>query len=92
MQRSVVAVQTSTFFDEVMSYAGMRKIALGKSTPTGPLRIFLNNEPLLFLGTLDQARTIFLMYSQLLASWLSTAACKYSGFTGHPTATAQCLA
>ncbi|KAK9908188.1 hypothetical protein WJX75_003952 [Coccomyxa subellipsoidea] len=49
-----VVQQTSTFFDEVMSYAGMRKIALGKSTPTGPLRIFLNNEPLLFLGTLDQ--------------------------------------
>lgn len=39
--------------DEVTSYAGMRKIALGKDEQ-GYLRLFLNGEPLFELGPLDQ--------------------------------------
>ena len=39
--------------DEVTSYAGMRKIALGKDDQ-GYLRLFLNNKPLFQLGPLDQ--------------------------------------
>ncbi len=39
--------------DEVRSYAGMRKIALGKDAQ-GFNRLFLNNEPLFELGPLDQ--------------------------------------
>ncbi|CAL8469103.1 g8644 [Coccomyxa elongata] len=37
-----------------MSYAGMRKVSLGKTSPTNPLRIYLNNQPFLGLGPLDQ--------------------------------------
>jgi len=39
--------------DEVESYAGMRKIALGKDDQ-GYLRLFLNDKPLFQLGPLDQ--------------------------------------
>jgi hypothetical protein len=39
--------------DEIMSYAGMRKIALGKDDQ-GYVRLFLNNQPLFELGPLDQ--------------------------------------
>jgi len=39
--------------DEVASYAGMRKISLGKDDQ-GYLRLFLNNRPLFELGPLDQ--------------------------------------
>jgi beta-galactosidase/beta-glucuronidase len=39
--------------DEVKSYFGMRKIALGKDNK-GMNRLFLNNKPLFQLGTLDQ--------------------------------------
>ena len=39
--------------DEVTSYAGMRKIALGKDAQ-GFNRLFLNNEPLFEIGPLDQ--------------------------------------
>lgn len=39
--------------DEVGSYAGMRKISLGKDA-RGFTRLFLNNEPLFQLGPLDQ--------------------------------------
>jgi hypothetical protein len=39
--------------DEVTSYAGLRKIALGKDAQ-GFNRLFLNNEPLFELGPLDQ--------------------------------------
>jgi hypothetical protein len=39
--------------DEIKSYAGMRKIALGKDEQ-GYLRLFLNNKPLFELGPLDQ--------------------------------------
>jgi hypothetical protein len=39
--------------DEVASYAGMRKISLGKDD-RGLVRLFLNNEPLFELGPLDQ--------------------------------------
>ncbi|MCJ7487521.1 MAG: PA14 domain-containing protein [Candidatus Aminicenantes bacterium] len=39
--------------DEVTSYAGMRKIALGKDDH-GYVRLFLNNQPLFELGPLDQ--------------------------------------
>jgi len=39
--------------DKVASYAGMRKIALGKDDQ-GYLRLFLNNKPLFELGPLDQ--------------------------------------
>ena len=39
--------------DEVASYAGMRKIALGKDDQ-GYVRLFLNNKPLFQLGPLDQ--------------------------------------
>ena len=46
-----------TVLDVVESYAGMRKIALGRTYRDGPLRILLNNKPILQLGLLDQART-----------------------------------
>lgn len=39
--------------DEVTSYFGMRKIALGKDDK-GTLRLFLNNQPLFQFGPLDQ--------------------------------------
>lgn len=39
--------------DEVTSYAGMRKIALGKDDQ-GYVRLFLNNRPLFQFGPLDQ--------------------------------------
>jgi hypothetical protein len=39
--------------DEVASYAGMRKIALGKDDQ-GYIRLFLNNKPLFEMGPLDQ--------------------------------------
>jgi len=39
--------------DEVESYAGMRKIALGRDDQ-GYVRLFLNNQPLFELGPLDQ--------------------------------------
>jgi hypothetical protein len=39
--------------DEITSYAGMRKIALGKDGQ-GHTRLFLNNEPLFLFGPLDQ--------------------------------------
>jgi hypothetical protein len=39
--------------DEILSYAGMRKISLGKDD-RGYLRLFLNNKPLFELGPLDQ--------------------------------------
>ncbi len=39
--------------DEVRSYAGMRKIAVGKDA-RGVNRLFLNNEPLFEFGPLDQ--------------------------------------
>ena len=39
--------------DEITSYAGMRKIALGKDD-LGYLRLFLNDRPLFQLGPLDQ--------------------------------------
>lgn len=39
--------------DEVTSYAGLRKIALGKDEK-GVTRIFLNNKPFFMIGPLDQ--------------------------------------
>ena len=47
-----------TILDQVESYAGMRKVALGRTYPNGPLRILLNNKPILQLGLLDQARAL----------------------------------
>ncbi len=49
----VVLKKGGTPVDEVESYAGMRKIALGKDVQ-GFNRLFLNNEPLFELGPLDQ--------------------------------------
>ncbi len=43
----------NTVVDRVTSYAGMRKIALGKD-PQGVTRLFLNDEPLFHFGLLDQ--------------------------------------
>lgn len=36
------------------SYLGMRKVSLDRTTPTSPLRIFLNNNATLQIGLLDQ--------------------------------------
>ena len=51
-------IPPAAVLDEVSSYAGMRKIALGQTYPDGPLRILLNNKPILQLGLLDQARPL----------------------------------
>ncbi len=48
-----VLKKNGKILDEVESYAGMRKIALGKDD-RGYLRLFLNNKPLFELGPLDQ--------------------------------------
>ncbi|BDA45139.1 probable beta-glucuronidase [Coccomyxa sp. Obi] len=50
----IMQESSDNVLDEVMSYTGMRKVSLGKSTPMSPLRIFLNNEPFLGFGPLDQ--------------------------------------
>ena len=52
----MLAVQTSPIpvIDSVGSYLGMRKISLNRTSPTNPLRIFLNNKATLQLGLLDQ--------------------------------------
>jgi hypothetical protein len=52
----VLSVQTSSIpvIDSVGSYLGMRKISLNRTSPTNPLRIFLNNKATLQLGLLDQ--------------------------------------
>ena len=49
----VVLSKGGRTLDEVKSYAGMRKISLGKD-PRGINRLFLNNEPLFEFGPLDQ--------------------------------------
>jgi len=49
----VVLLHDGKVVDEVASYFGMRKIALGKD-PGGVLRLFLNNKPLFQYGPLDQ--------------------------------------
>ncbi len=48
-----VLKKRSKSLDKVTSYAGMRKIALGKDAQ-GFNRLFLNNEPLFEIGPLDQ--------------------------------------
>jgi hypothetical protein len=48
-----VLKKDGTILDEVGSYSGMRKIALGKDRQ-GFTRLFLNNEPLFQIGPLDQ--------------------------------------
>ena len=54
LQNIVVALKTSTTtVDEVQTYAGLRKIALGKDE-NGVTRIFLNNKPYFMAGPLDQ--------------------------------------
>lgn len=50
---SVTLLDGDTVVDEVGSYFGMRKIALGEDA-NGVLRLFLNNAPLFNLGLLDQ--------------------------------------
>ena len=45
--------------DSVGSYLGMRKISLNRTSPTNPLRIFLNNKATLQLGLLDQVKSPF---------------------------------
>jgi len=49
----IVLKKDGRALDEVASYAGLRKIALGKD-PRGVTRLFLNNEPLFEFGPLDQ--------------------------------------
>ncbi len=49
----VVLKKNGKVLDEVTSYAGMRKIALGKDDE-GYVRLFLNDKPLFELGPLDQ--------------------------------------
>jgi hypothetical protein len=49
----VALMKGGTAMDAVKSYAGMRKIALGKDRQ-GYNRLFLNNEPLFEIGPLDQ--------------------------------------
>lgn len=51
--------------DQVKGYAGMRKIALCKSGPDSPLRTCLNNQPILQIGLLDQARPIILLMAMI---------------------------
>lgn len=46
-------LENDTVIDRVTSYAGMRKISLGKD-PQGVTRLFLNNKPLFQFGLLDQ--------------------------------------
>jgi hypothetical protein len=54
LQNIVVALKTSTkTVDEVQTYAGLRKVALGKDE-NGVTRIFLNNKPYFMAGPLDQ--------------------------------------
>jgi hypothetical protein len=43
--------------DSVLGYTGIREFTLQKVTDEAPLRIFLNNQPLLALGLLDQVRS-----------------------------------
>ena len=50
-------MQTPTAIDTVHAYTGMRKISLNRTTPTSPLRIFLNNNATLQVGLLDQVRS-----------------------------------
>ena len=52
----MLGVQTSPIpvIDSVGSYLGMRKVSLNRTSPTNPLRIFLNNNATLQLGLLDQ--------------------------------------
>ena len=49
-------MQTLTVIDTVHTYTGMRKVSLNRTSPTSPLRIFLNNNATLQLGLLDQVR------------------------------------
>jgi hypothetical protein len=49
----VVLKKDGRILDEVASYAGMRKISLGRDD-RGYVRLFLNNRPLFQLGPLDQ--------------------------------------
>jgi hypothetical protein len=50
---TAVLKRDGKILDKVASYAGMRKIALGKDDQ-GYLRLFLNDKPLFELGPLDQ--------------------------------------
>ncbi|CAK0785159.1 hypothetical protein CVIRNUC_008365 [Coccomyxa viridis] len=49
-----ISTETPTAIDTVHAYTGMRKISLDRTTPTSPLRIFLNNNATLQVGLLDQ--------------------------------------
>ena len=50
--------------DTVGSYLGMRKVSLDRTTPTSPLRIFLNNNATLQVGLLDQVSPAIMHASQ----------------------------
>ncbi len=49
-----VQAPTATAVDTIGTYLGMRKISLNRTSPTSPLRIFLNNNATLQVGLLDQ--------------------------------------
>jgi len=49
-----VQAPTASAVDTVGTYLGMRKVSLNRTSPTSPLRIFLNNNVTLQVGLLDQ--------------------------------------
>lgn len=49
-----VQAPAASAVDTVGTYLGMRKISLNRTSPTSPLRIFLNNNATLQIGLLDQ--------------------------------------
>jgi hypothetical protein len=66
----MLIVQTSSIpvIDSVGSYLGMRKISLNRTSPTNPLRIFLNNNATLQLGLLDQVNLPCLVFQLILVA------------------------
>lgn len=56
MRLLLVWLQAGAVLDEVMGYTGMRKFSLNttSNSPDAPLRIFLNNQPFIGFGVLDQ--------------------------------------
>lgn len=56
----------STTVDTVAAYVGMRKVSLNRTSPTSPLRIFLNNNASLQIGLLDQVTLLFPTVAQVL--------------------------
>ena len=75
-------MQTPTAIDTVHAYTGMRKISLNRTTPTSPLRIFLNNNATLQVGLLDQVRSTECPASSAAAQIVSNQ-CRFSSGLSH---------